>query len=83
MSASSTQNSWFFRPYSTRPSLNARRVGAAAWRRLHRLVYPAAVLTFLHWVLAAFDPMTAYIHIAVLAVIELVRVALQYRQRVT
>jgi sulfoxide reductase heme-binding subunit YedZ len=54
-----------------------------SWKRLHRLVYPAAILTFLHWVLAAFDPTTAYIHIAVLAVIEIVRVWLQYRQRVT
>ena len=54
-----------------------------SWKRLHRLVYPAAALTFLHWVLAAFDPTTAYLHIAVLAAIELVRIALQLRQRVT
>lgn len=54
-----------------------------AWKRLHRLVYPAAILTFLHWVLAAFDPTTAYVHIAVLAAIELVRVGLQRRQSVT
>lgn len=53
------------------------------WKRLHRLVYPAAVLTFFHWVLAAFDPTTAYIHIAILAATELVRIGLQYRQRVT
>lgn len=54
-----------------------------SWKRLHRLVYPAAILMFLHWVLSAFDPMTAYIHIAVLAVIELGRIGLQQRQRVT
>ena len=54
-----------------------------SWKRLHQLVYPAAILMFLHWVLSAFDPMTAYIHIAVLAVIELVRIGLQSRQRVT
>lgn len=54
-----------------------------AWKSLHRLVYPAAVLTFVHWALAAFDPTTAYLHIAGLAVIEIVRIALQYRQRVT
>jgi sulfoxide reductase heme-binding subunit YedZ len=54
-----------------------------SWKRLHRLVYPATILTFLHWALAAFDPMTAYIYIAVLAVIEIVRVWLQMRQRVT
>ena len=55
--------------------------GAAPWEG--RLVYPAAVLTFLHWVLASFDPTTAYIHIAILAVIELVRIGLQVRQRIT
>lgn len=26
-----------------------------SWKRLHRLVYPAAILTFVHWALAAFD----------------------------
>ncbi|WAT16758.1 ferric reductase-like transmembrane domain-containing protein [Aurantiacibacter sp. MUD11] len=54
-----------------------------SWKKLHRLVYPAAVLTFVHWVLTAFDPTTAYIHIGVLAAVELLRVYLQRRQRVT
>lgn len=53
------------------------------WKGLHRLVYPAAVLVFVHWALTAFDPRTAYLHIAILAAIETVRIALQYRQRVT
>lgn len=53
------------------------------WKRLHRLVYPAAILVFVHWVLSAFDPTTAYIQIAILAAIELVRVGVQLRQRVT
>lgn len=61
----------------------ATRALRRSWKRLHRLVYPAAILTFLHWVLASFDPTTAYIHIAVLAAIELLRVALAIRQRVT
>lgn len=61
----------------------ATRALRRSWKRLHRLVYPAAILTFLHWVLASFDPTTAYIHIAVLAAIELLRVALAVRQRVT
>lgn len=61
----------------------ATRALGRAWKRLHRLVYPAAILTFLHWVLASFDPTTAYIHIGILAAIEFVRVALQIRQRVT
>ncbi len=50
-----------------------------SWKRLHRLVYPAAVLTFLHWALTAFDPMTAYIHIGILAAIEILRLWLQRR----
>ena len=53
------------------------------WKRLHRLVYPAAVLVFAHWALAAFDPTTAYIHIGILAAIGIVRVIVQRRQRVT
>ncbi len=41
-----------------------------AWKRLHRWVYAAAVLTFLHWVLSAFDPTGAWIHFGVLALLE-------------
>ncbi len=29
---------------------SVRKMGAAAWRKLHRLVYPAAVLGAVHWV---------------------------------
>jgi sulfoxide reductase heme-binding subunit YedZ len=53
------------------------------WKRLHRLVYASAVLTFVHWALSAFDPLLAYVHIAALASLEAARVALQFRQRVT
>jgi sulfoxide reductase heme-binding subunit YedZ len=49
------------------------------WRRLHAAVYAAAVLTFLHWVLTAFDPTAGYVHFAVLAVLLLMR--LFYRRR--
>ena len=54
-----------------------------SWKKLHRLVYPAAVLMFVHWSLASFDPTTAYIHIGIMAAIEIVRIAVQWRQRVT
>jgi methionine sulfoxide reductase heme-binding subunit len=57
----------------------ATRALGRAWKRLHRLVYPAAALTFVHWVLASFDPTTAYVHIAIMAAIELVRIVLQLR----
>jgi sulfoxide reductase heme-binding subunit YedZ len=43
------------------------------WKRLHRAVYVAAVLTFAHWILVAFDPTAAYVHLAVLALLELAR----------
>lgn len=54
-----------------------------SWKRLHRLVYPAAILTFLHWIWSAFDPTTAWIHTGILAVVEIIRVYLQRRQSVT
>jgi sulfoxide reductase heme-binding subunit YedZ len=59
------------------------RMMKRGWKRLHRLVYPAAILTFLHWVWSAFDPTTAWIHVGILATIEIVRIALQRAQRVT
>ncbi|MDH4109405.1 MAG: ferric reductase-like transmembrane domain-containing protein [Gammaproteobacteria bacterium] len=43
------------------------------WKRLHRWVYGAAVLSFLHWVLVAFDPLPAYLHLALLAALEAYR----------
>ena len=43
------------------------------WKRLHRWVYAAAVLTFAHWVLTAFDPVPGLIHLAVLAALEAYR----------
>jgi methionine sulfoxide reductase heme-binding subunit len=45
-----------------------------AWKSLHRWVYAAAVLTYLHWVLSAFAPAGASVHFAVLALLEGYRV---------
>lgn len=36
----------------TSNNLSIRRMGAGTWRRLHRLVYPAAVLAGMHWLWA-------------------------------
>ena len=72
-----------FVPLAATSSDAAVRALKRSWKRLHRLVYPAAVLAFAHWALTAFDPGTAYLHIAALAATELVRIALQARQRVT
>jgi sulfoxide reductase heme-binding subunit YedZ len=54
-----------------------------SWKRLHRLAYPVAILTFLHWIWSAFDSTTALINLAILAAIETIRLVLQARQRVT
>ena len=70
-------------PLAATSSDIAVRALRRSWKRLHRLVYPAAILTFVHWALASFDPTAAYVHLAVLAAIELVRIGLQVRQRVT
>lgn len=43
------------------------------WKSLHKLVYVAAILTFLHWILTAFDPLTGYIHAAILLGIQALR----------
>ena len=61
----------------------ATRALKRSWKTLHRLVYPAAILVFLHWVLSAFDPTTAWIHVGILVGIEAIRILLQVRQRVT
>lgn len=50
----------------------------ARWKWLHRAVYVAAALTFAHWVLTAFDPTTAYVHLGVLAALQALRL-LRYR----
>lgn len=52
-----------------------------SWKRLHRLVYPAAIATFLHWVWSAFDPTMAWIHAGILAMVEIIRLGLQRRRR--
>ncbi len=49
------------------------RLLKAAWKRLHRLVYLAAILLFAHWLLAAFDRTLAMIHLGVLAALEIFR----------
>jgi len=43
------------------------------WRSLHKTVYVAAILTYLHWVLTAFDPTMGYVHGAVAVVLLLAR----------
>jgi sulfoxide reductase heme-binding subunit YedZ len=53
----------------------------SAWRRLHKLVYVAAVLTFAHWLLVAFSPGPALAHLALLGGLEGFRIWKQGRIR--
>ena len=57
----------------------AVRLLRAGWKGLHRTVYAAAVLTFAHWIMSAFDPAAAYIHLSILAALEAIRLVLSYR----
>ena len=66
-----------FIPLAVTSNDRSVRAMKRSWKRLHRLVYPAAILTFAHWVLSAFDPTTAWIHVGILAAIEIVRLYLQ------
>ena len=70
-----------FIPLAITSTDKAVRMMKARWKALHRLVYPAAVLTLLHWIWSAYDPTTAWINTAILAAIEIVRLALQWRRK--
>ena len=68
-----------FVPLAITSNDRSMRAMKRGWKRLHRLVHPAAVLVFAHWALTAFDPVTAYIHIGILAAIEIAGWALKRR----
>ena len=55
---------------------SVRRLGRR-WRTLHRTVHVAAVLTFAHWVLTAFDPTAGWLHAGALAILLLPRLVPQ------
>jgi methionine sulfoxide reductase heme-binding subunit len=65
----------------TSTAASVRRLGYVRWRRLHSLVYPAAVLAVIHFVWRVkkdlSEPMT---YGAILAVLLLVRVVTRLRQ---
>lgn len=57
---------------ATSNDASVRRLGRR-WPLLHRAVYAAAVLSFAHWILSAFDPVPGYIHLGILAGLESIR----------
>jgi methionine sulfoxide reductase heme-binding subunit len=52
---------------------SSMRLLKGRWQQLHRLVYIAAALTFAHWILSAFDPVTGYVYLGILAALESLR----------
>ena len=50
-----------------------RRLGPR-WKTLHKLVYIAALFTFAHWILIAFNPGPGWAHLGVLAALETYRI---------
>jgi methionine sulfoxide reductase heme-binding subunit len=52
----------------------AMRALGAAWKKVQRLVYPAAVLTLAHWLLVHDGATEALLHFAPLAALQLLRV---------
>lgn len=56
----------------TSNNASVRKLGKR-WKLLHRFVYVASILTFLHWVLTAFNPLEGYVHAAILIGIQALR----------
>jgi sulfoxide reductase heme-binding subunit YedZ len=63
----------------TSNKFSTRKLGRR-WIALHRLAYLAAILTFVHWVLVAFDPVSGFAHAAVLIALEAYRVVRHARR---
>jgi sulfoxide reductase heme-binding subunit YedZ len=53
------------------------------WKRLHRWIYPAALLTFVHWIFAAFSFVPGLIHFGILLVLETYRIWKHRRGRLS
>ena len=49
------------------------RVLRRTWKKLHRYIYPAALLVFAHWIFAAFDFVPGLVHFAILLSLEAYR----------
>lgn len=56
------------------------RLLRGGWRKLHWLVYPAAILTMAHWLLTAFEPTMAIVHSVIIGVLLGLRFAPDWSQ---
>jgi sulfoxide reductase heme-binding subunit YedZ len=70
---------------ATSPQFMLRALGGRAWRKLHRLVYVAAILAVIHfwWLVKAGDrtPWVATVLLVLLLLLRIVHTALKYRSR--
>lgn len=57
-----------------------RRLGRA-WKTLQRLVYPAAILTLIHWLLLTQSPVEAALHFLPLVLLQVCRLWITLRDR--
>lgn len=53
----------------------AMRLLQRSWKRVQRLVYPAAILTLVHWVLVHDGKVSALVHFAPLVLLQVLRLA--------
>jgi len=56
----------------TSNDLSVRRL-ASRWSALHRLVYAATLLTFVHWILATVEPLVPYLCLGGFLLLQLAR----------
>lgn len=49
------------------------------WRQLHRFTYAATALIFIHWILTAFDPVLAYVHLVVIGFLISLRLFYEFK----
>jgi sulfoxide reductase heme-binding subunit YedZ len=61
----------------------AMRLLRRNWKRVQRLVYPAAILTFVHWALVHDGKVSAIIHFAPLVLLQAVRLARTFHRSPT
>ncbi len=57
----------------TSNDVSVRRLGPG-WRRLHKLVYVAAVATLVHWIFVHNNAVAAWVHFVPLIILEVIRV---------
>ena len=69
-----------FIPLAMTSNNKSQRLMKSAWKKLQRWVYPAAVLTLLHWIFVHNNFGPALVHFVPLAALEIFRINHVYRQ---